>query len=763
MPPFWKAAAAALAPLFKPSDTAIEGINPADWASPMQPIRPVTQISGVRSWDFTPGINLQFTPRGDTAIKFPQLVRVANSFDLCRLMIERRKNQIVNRPWQIRVKPKPGEHNKDRLKREASTSAVAEITKLFQFPDGVHTFDKWIRMWLEQLYVFDAPCIYPVRNRLGEVMALRIISGATITPLVDAQGFTPLPPNPAYQQIILGVPVGDLTGNAQNVKQYTVNELIYSPKNPRVDSRWGFGPVEQIITTLAIASNRQSFLLDYYRSGNVPEGLLPMPEGWSASQIKDFQKWFDNLLAGNLAKKRRLIAIPDTKHPAQFSKEKALTDGTDEYLARVVAFAFGESPQALSKQVGHQSTAKEGNDTAQETGLEPDLKHIEVEMNRIISLVLQKPDVEFAFAEAREVDPLKQAQTDKIYLSMGAYTINEIREARGDDPRPEKEADALGIVTPQGFMPVDANAASDRAKQMQPQKPEPGAGKPPAEKIAKRAELRAVAGELTPRARHIKDQAQRFLTGWLAEQGKRIARQAREGFEAHKAVPAGGLTKDDTERDVDNAAVILGLLDWSYRDLAQEMAPYLQDAAEEGVHAGAWQTATHEGVALDETTSRAVPAARSTARARALEMSGLELKDDGTIAEATGPHWAISTTAKDDVLNTIKQAIKEDWTPSQLEAVLQASAPFSADRAAMIADNEISHQQMQGHIQAWKASRKVAEVAWQCADLGCCPECAAFSAQGSVPVGHAFAPGIHEPGAHPNCRCSLVVTKYAEE
>ena len=68
-----------------------------------------------------------------------------------------------------------------------------------------------------------------------------------------------------------------------------------------------------------------------------------MPENWTMQQIKDFQKWFDSLLAGNLGKRRRLTMIPDAKHPAQFSKTEVLTDGTDDYLIRVVAFAFSIS------------------------------------------------------------------------------------------------------------------------------------------------------------------------------------------------------------------------------------------------------------------------------------------------------------------------------------------------------------------------------------------------------------------------------------
>ena len=144
-------------------------------------------------------------------------------------------------------------------------------------------------------------------------------------------------------------------------------------------------------------------------------------------------------------------------------------------------------------------------------------------------------------------------------------------------------------------------------------------------------------------------------------------------------------------------------------------------------------------------------------------MVGLQVQDDGTIAEATGAHWAISTTAKDDVLNAIKQAIKESWTPDQLEAVIQASTVFSADHAEMTASNEIDRQQANGHLLSWRASGQVLEYRWTVADSGCCPLCASFALQGSVPNGHNFGDEIYAPGAHPECRCWLTATKFKGE
>ena len=111
----------------------------------------------------------------------------------------------------------------------------------------------------------------------------------------------------------------------------------------------------------------------------------------------------------------------------------------------------------------------------------------------------------------------------------------------------------------------------------------------------------------------------------------------------------------------------------------------------------------------------------------------------------------------------IKQAIVEDWTPQQLEAVIQASVVWTPDHAELIADNEVSRQQAGGHLTSWMSSGAVLEYQWTVMDGGCCPVCASFALLGPVAVGYEFAPLIYTPGAHLFCRCWLTATKFAVE
>ena len=67
-------------------------------------------------------------------------------------------------------------------------------------------------------------------------------------------------------------------------------------RNPRTNRVYGFGPCEQIVTTVNIALRRQMSQLAFYTEGNVPEALAQVPDTWSAKQIQDFQLWWDSVM-----------------------------------------------------------------------------------------------------------------------------------------------------------------------------------------------------------------------------------------------------------------------------------------------------------------------------------------------------------------------------------------------------------------------------------------------------------------------------------
>ena len=145
-------------------------------------------------------------------------------------------------------------------------------------PDRRHSFADWLRMLLEDMLVIDAATIYPRYQRAAaRSIALDIIDGATIKPLIGEDGRAPEPPDPAYQQILHGVPAAD----------FSADELLYLPRNVRAHRLYGMSPVEQIALTVNIALRRDvgdARLLP--RRAPSPDAFATLPKEWTADQIR---------------------------------------------------------------------------------------------------------------------------------------------------------------------------------------------------------------------------------------------------------------------------------------------------------------------------------------------------------------------------------------------------------------------------------------------------------------------------------------------
>jgi HK97 family phage portal protein len=371
----------------------------------------------VRLWDFPVGYNTIYTPRSYESIGFEELRALADGHDITRLAIETRKDQIEKLDWRI----------KSRNEKRPAANAAARIDMLTEFwrrPDRERPFATWLREVLEDVLVLDAPTIEIRRNRGGEIIGLDIVDGSTIKILLDNTGRRPVPPAPAYEQVIHGRPWRLLTRD----------DLIYSPRNPRPNKAYGFSPVEQIVVTVNIGLRRQSMQLQHFTEGNVPPGLLNAPDGWSPEQIRQFQEWFDSTLAGNTGARTRLVWGPSGAKYQAF-KEPPYKDDFDEWLARVVCYAFSLPPTAFTPQV-NRATAQTAQEAASEEGLAPLLGWVKRLVDDVIQNRMGHADLEFAWCDVRPTDPKDQASVLASYVQNGIYVINEARDVLGLDAVP---------------------------------------------------------------------------------------------------------------------------------------------------------------------------------------------------------------------------------------------------------------------------------------------------------------------------------------
>lgn len=419
----------------------IRGVTPSDWFGPMQPVQPMApaDVAG-RRFDYPTGYNLNYTPRNNEPTSFDDLRALADNCDILRSVIETRKDQIVALDWNVRIKTDPDDDRSDAT--DDQKKRIDDITEFLHSPDQENNFNQWIRQILEDMFVIDAVAIYKRRNRGNGIYSLEVLDGTTIKPLLDAGGRTPIAPDPAFQQVLHGVPAAD----------YTREELIYFKNNPRSNKVYGFGQVEQIIITVNTLIRRALFQLDYYREGSQPDAFLGLPKEWNNDQIRAFQKDFDAMQVGNSGMRRRLKFMPG-EFKYQATKEPHLKDEYDEWLARIVCHVFSIAPTPFIKQ-NNRATAQSSHEAALQEGLAPLQRAISSIINPILAKEFKSPDLEFAYVDDREQDPAQQQVIISGYVNAGLLSIDEGREMIGVEPIGGAAANNM-VITANGYVSID--------------------------------------------------------------------------------------------------------------------------------------------------------------------------------------------------------------------------------------------------------------------------------------------------------------------
>lgn len=467
----------------------ISGITPQTWMSPLQPLAPMAppETKG-RAYDYQVSQNLNYRPRSTELVGFPKLRALAENCNILRIVLERQKDLIEAMEWGI----KPREEKPGRRPIESKYAAeIKAVTELLRKPDRVHDWAQWLRSLLEDVFVIDAASIYRRPAMDGTLYGLELVDGATITPLIDGAGRRPLSPDPAYQQVLKGIPVAD----------FTIEELIYYPKNPRTNRLYGYSPVQQIIETAETAIQRLASQRAYFTDGNLTDGIFIGPTEWTVDQIRTWQTYWDDMFEGNVANRRHGWWVPAGSSFEEI-KQPALKDEFDEWIARIVCFAFSTNPGPFIK-AQNRSNQESQQEVAEDGGVATYMAFIK----RLIDAVLFDlglGHLEFRWASDREFDPLIAAQIQDTKLRNGSLRLNEAREDDGEDSY-GPDGDVPIIFTAQGGVPL-------KDVLVPPEPPAPAAGEaggdpggggetPPGSAAAKEKDDKAKEGALAKAAR----------------------------------------------------------------------------------------------------------------------------------------------------------------------------------------------------------------------------------------------------------------------
>lgn len=706
---------------------ALTGNAPQDWFGPMTPPAPAVETenaeaSGVagRQFDYRTGINVDFRPRSGEAIGFPELRAFADNYDLLRLVIETRKDQLCSSQWTIQP-------------RDEGVEAEARCKKAIEFfrtPDGEHGWESWLRMLLEDLFVIDAPTIYVRRTRGGELYALEPIDGATIKRVIDATGRTPID-GTAYQQILKGVPAVD----------YTRDELIYKPRNLRTNKVYGFSLVEQIINTVNIGLRRQIMTTSYFTEGTVPDALAGVPESWTVEQIKVFQQYWDELLSDDMASRRKLKFVPgEISKNFHETKQPPLKDLFDEWLARIVCYCFSIDVTPFVAQV-NRSVAETNREQSLAEGRAPIEQWVKSLVDMALAKCLGWADLEFVWQEGEIIDPMKRAERHKLYVDAKVLHPDEVRAELGLQPlTPEQKADLNPPPPPALAGPADdevdnSDHIADAGKKVSDKKDEKALGK-------KKALLKPINRE-RPAVTKAAAAILKTTLDYFDEIRDSVAEQLG------KALNGAGKA-DDPEDDEDVVTTIIAGLElgeWAalVAVLGTELAALYVEAARKA----AQQIGAKLSVdALDLANEHAIEFARQ----RAAEMVGMKWVD-GELVPNPDAQWRIDEGTREMLRGDVRRALQGGWSNDQVAEALADSYAFSEKRALVIARTETARADVEGNLTGYR-ELGVEKKQWITAP-DCCDECHEIDGL-VVGIDDEFPGGVSGPPLHPNCRCDVL-------
>ena len=396
--------------------------------SPSNPLEPQHQGFDPWQYQYQVGSNLVITPRMEkegTLLPFNVLRDVAANHDITALCIKMMIDQVCGDEWDIVVA--------DKNDREHYEDDIREVKKFFSRPDKVHLFNDWLKPILYDSLSIDAAAIFKRRTRSGKLYSLEYIDGATLKPYIDSYGRVPLPPYAAYAQIIYGYPYGSSDKAVTKTLGFTIDEISYRPRYPRSFSRYGTSPIEHILMKINIALRRDSTNLSYYTDGTTPDGGIFTfdKEDMTPDQIQQFATLYNDIMAGRLKERMKLKFLPKGKYTA--TKEHKFDIEYDEWIARVVAIAFGVNPQQFIMMM-NRSTGQLQDEQQTELGLAPLENFLNEWFTDIIQNDLGYPHLKFAYVGEKREDAAMSIKRDVEFVQSGILTIDEVRSQRGMPP-----------------------------------------------------------------------------------------------------------------------------------------------------------------------------------------------------------------------------------------------------------------------------------------------------------------------------------------
>lgn len=420
--------------------------------------------------EFPISVNLQLSRQ----LRPWKVLRDAAEIDVIRRCCEVRKNHLTSLDWDITLSDKAVERimaatgdlspgTAQRAARERYAEDIGRLSSFWEYPDRPNGLDfpAWLSMLLEERFVVDAATVYPRRNLGGEIISLECIDGSSVKPILDHRGGVPLPPNPAYQQILHGFPRGEFTASVNPDGEWFADQLLYRPRMRRTWTPYGFSNVEQSLSIVDIYLKRMGWIRGEFDDSARPELWAQSDMDVSPEQIAMYEAIFNDALAGQVQERRKLKLLPKGIHLNQMMDfAEKFQPELDEFLIKLLCMCWdvmpteiGFPPKSGIGGKGHQ----EGEASATyRKGIRPEVVWVSALLTEISRTYLGMPqDLAFTFIGYQQEDQKVEEEAADLRIRSARSTINEERARVGKPLFDFPEADEPLVVTGSGLVFVN--------------------------------------------------------------------------------------------------------------------------------------------------------------------------------------------------------------------------------------------------------------------------------------------------------------------
>jgi len=374
-------------------------------------------------------MNQQYGLRKPNQITFSTLRRMAASNWVDRTCINTLRDEISGSvPWDITpVDPKSYYDKKFQ----------EYIMELLRRPNkNNENWRTFIDKIIEDILVVDAGTFEKVRDSSGLITELYHVDGATIKPCYDEHGMIG---EPAYQQYL---PNRNLD---KPVAEWNNEDLVYIMWNPQgsIDN-FGFGqsPVESGLAVGTAFLHAEAYNLMFFKNNTIPPMIINMGKEVPPAEIDKFRSF----LAAEMQGLQGFHAPVIASFNEGFKVENLLAKPNDmawekyvEWQMRWKVALYRMSPQDIGFTLDQYKVEGETQLQLSKNKAINSLKNVikqylDSEVLHDVALDKYATNLQFDWVDTDVVDPVDQANVDKVYLQTGVKSINDIRQRDGLDP-----------------------------------------------------------------------------------------------------------------------------------------------------------------------------------------------------------------------------------------------------------------------------------------------------------------------------------------